>query len=146
MNLFNKSMQRLAAVNDSFLNILVEQSQIRTDVQDLKTLLYSQADLSTINARINSLNDLLRLYSTNQIVSTDSISVSTLPGSPTNIALENIDTSYYKVDYIKATDLYNAQGSIPLNINVPKNKNWLVYVSNNDEVPLTLPNNDKLKN
>ena len=144
MNLFNKSMQRLASVNDSFLNILVEQSQVRSDVQDLKTLLYSQTDLSTINARINSLNDLLRLYSTNQIVSTDSISVTTLPGSPTNIALENIDTSYYKVDYIKTTDLYNAQGSIPMNINVPTNKNWLIYISNNDEVPLTLPNNDKL--
>jgi hypothetical protein len=144
MNLFNKSMQRLASVNDSFLNILVEQSQVRSDVQDLKTLLYSQTDLNTINSRINSLNDLLRLYSTNQIVSTDSISVTTLPGSPANIALENIDTSYYKVDYVKSTDLYNAQGSIPLNINVPKNKNWLVYISNNDEVPLTLPNNDKL--
>jgi hypothetical protein len=144
MNLFNKAMQKLASTNDSFLNILVAQSQLASDVQDLRGLLYSQTDLNTINARITSLNDLLRLYSTNQIVSTDSISVTTLPGSPTNIALESIDPTYYRVDYINTTDLYNAQGVIPLNIDVPTNKNWLVYISNNDEVPFTLPNNDKL--
>ena len=144
MNLFNKAMSSLASTNDSFLNILAAQSQIASDVQDLKGLLYSQTDLSTINARINSLNDLLKLYSTNQIVSTDSIQVTTLPGSPANISLENIDPTYYKVDYINTTDLYNNQGNIPMNIDVPTNKNWLVYVSNNDQVPLTLPNNDKL--
>lgn len=144
MNLFNKAMQKLASTNDSFLNILAAQSQLNSDVQDLRGLLYSQTDLNTINSRISSLNDLLRLYSTNQIVSTDSVKVTTLPGSPANIALENIDPSYYKVDYIKTTDLYNTQGSIPLNIDVPTNKNWLVYISNNDEVPFTLPNNDKL--
>lgn len=144
MNLFNKAMQKLASTNDSFLNILAAQSQLASDIQDLRGLLYSQTDLNTINARITSLNDLLRLYSTNQIVSTDSVKVTTLPGSPTNIALENIDPTYYRVDYIKTTDLYNTQGVIPLNIDVPTNKNWLVYISNNDEVPFTLPNDDKL--
>ena len=144
MNLFNKAMQKLASTNDSFLNILAAQSQLGIDVQDLRGLLYSQTDLNTINSRITSLNDLLRLYSTNQIVSTDSISVTTLPGSPANIALESIDPNYYRVDYIKTTDLYNTQGTIPLNIDVPTNKSWLVYISNNDEVPFTLPNNDKL--
>ena len=144
MNLFNKAMQKLASTNDSFLNILAAQSQLGIDVQDLRGLLYSQTDLNTINSRITSLNDLLRLYSTNQIISTDSINVTTLPGSPANIALESIDPNYYRVDYIKTTDLYNAQGTIPLNIDVPTNKSWLIYISNNDEVPLTLPNNDKL--
>ena len=144
MNLFNKAMQRLASVNDSFLNILTEQNQIRSDVQDLRGLLYSQTDLNVINTRINSLNDLLRLYSTNQIISTDTIKVTALPGSPANIALDSIDPFYNRIDYINTTDLYNAQGNIPLNIDVPTNKNWLVYISNNDEVPFTLPNNDNL--
>jgi hypothetical protein len=144
MNLFNKAMQRLSSVNDSFLNILVEQNQLRADLQDLKSLLYSQTDLNIINSRINSLNDLLRLYATNQIISSDTIRVTTLPGSPPNITLDSTDPLYNKVDYVKTTDLYSATGIIPLSLDVPTNKSWLVYVSNNDEVPFTLPNNDKL--
>jgi hypothetical protein len=144
MNLFNKAMQRLSSVNDSFLNILVEQNQLRADLQDLKSLIYSQSDINIINSRINSLNDLLRLYATNQIVSSDSIDVTTLPGSPPSISLNSIDPLYNKIDYIKTTDLYSATGIIPLSLDVPTNKSWLVYISNNDEVPFTLPNNDKL--
>jgi hypothetical protein len=58
--------------------------------------------------------------------------------------LEYIDKSYKEITKINATDLYNAQGIIPININVPENKNFLVHVVNNDEVELTLPNEDKL--
>ena len=141
MNLFNKAMQKLSSTNDSFLNILSEQSIIRDEINSIRGLIYTQTDLNTINAKIKSLEDLIRLYSTRQLSTSNSIEVVT---SGTNIKLNSIDTNYYRIDQIRATDLYNSQGIIPMNLSVPKNKNFMLQFINNDEISLTLPNNDNL--
>ena len=144
MNLFNQAMSRLASTNDSFLNIIAEQGNVKDEIIALKQLLYTQTDLATINAKISNLEGLLKLYSTMQFVSNDSISVITNPGTPNTVSMFNKETSYNRIDTIKATDLYSSTGIIPLNLSVPTNKNFLLIVDNNDEVDLTLPNNDKL--
>jgi hypothetical protein len=81
------------------------------------------------------------LYSTNQIVSSETIRV--FPNT-NQLSLENVDPSYRKIDFIYTTAMYNQQGIIPINIAVPINKSWLINIVNNDEVPLKLSNNDKL--
>jgi len=144
MNLFNQAMSRLSSTNDSFLNVLSEQGVLKDQINALQQLLYTQTDISTINQKITNLESLLRLYSTNQIVSTDSVRVVTNPGSPASISLFNRETSYTTINNIKTTDLYTATGIIPLNLTVPENKNFLLNIVNNDEVNLTLPNNDRL--
>ncbi len=141
MNLFNKAMQRLASVNDSFLNILADQGIIRDEINAIKGLVYTQTELNTINAKVKSLEDLIRLYSTRQMATSNSVEVIT---SGNSIRLESIDPQYHRVETVKSTDLYNAQGIVPLNISVPKNKSFMIHYLNNDEVPLTLPNNDRL--
>ena len=141
MNLFNKAMQRLASVNDSFLNILADQGIIRDEINAIKGLVYTQTELTTINAKIKSMEDLLRLYSTRQLSTSNSVEVIT---SGTNIRLESIDPQYYRVEQIRSSELYNAQGIIPMNISVPKNKSFLIHFLNNDELPLAMPNNDRL--
>lgn len=144
MNLFNDSMARLASTNDSFLNILAEQSTLRDEIVALKGLLYSQTDLNVINTKIRNLEDLLRLYSSNQLISSSTIQVNEIPGNPPSISLSNIDTEYARIDNINTTDLYNAQGIIPLNITIPTNKSFLINVVNNDNVALDLQQGDKL--
>ena len=137
MNLFNQSMSRLSATNDSFLNLIAEQGTIRDEVTALKGLLYTQTDLSTINSKIQNLENLLRLYSTNQLVSTDTIEVSTVTGTPPTIRLNSVNTSYERVYVYNATDMYNTQGTIPTNLSVPNNRDFLVNFTNNDEVELS---------
>lgn len=144
MNLFNQAMSRLSSTNDSFMNILAEQGDLKDQLNALQQLLYTQTDISTINTKISNLENLLRLYSTNQIVSTDSINVVTNPGTPVSISLYNKETSYTSINNISTTDLYNTSGIIPLNLTVPQNKNFLMNIINNDAVALTLPNNDRL--
>lgn len=144
MNLFNQAMSRLSSTNDSFMNILSEQGVLKDQLNALQQLLYTQTDISTINTKISNLENLLRLYSTNQLVSTDSINVVTNPGTPVSISLFSRETSYTSVNNINTTDLYNTSGIIPLNLTVPENKNFLLNIVNNDQVALTLPNNDKL--
>lgn len=144
MNLFNKAMSKLASTNDSFLNLISEQGTVRDDVRALRSLLYTQTDLATINQKINNLESLLRLYSTNQIKTSDSVKVSTIMGTPPSINLEVINTNYEKIYNYRATDMYNIQGIIPINISVPENRDFLVYFTNDDEVEVQLLNNDKL--
>ena len=141
MNLFNKAMQKLSSTNDSFLNIIAEQGIIADEINSIKGLIYTQTDINTINAKVKSLEDLIRLYSTRQLVASDSIEVVT---SGTSIKLNSTDTNYSRIDQIRSTDLYNAQGIIPMNLSVPKNKSFMIHFINNDEVSLVLPNNDKL--
>jgi hypothetical protein len=141
MNLFNQAMAKLSSTNDSFLNIIAEQGDLRDQVSSVRQLLYTQTDLNTINTKIKSLENLLRLYSTNQIVSNESIEVNNLSN---NITLTNREPAYTRIDSIKTTDLYRTDGIVPLNVSVPTNKNLLIVINNNDEVQLDLPNNDKL--
>lgn len=145
MNLFNDAMRRLASANDNFMAVISENMALKTEVTNIKQLIYTQTDISTINSRINYLNDLLKLYSSNQMVSSDSITVNVNnQTSPPQIYMENIDPAYVSINQINTTDMYNAQGVVPLNISVPQNKNFLIYINNNDEVKLILSNNDNL--
>ena len=137
MNLFNQSMSRLSSTNDSFLNLISQQGEIKDEINSIKGLLYTQTDLSTINNKIQNLETLLRLYSTNQIVTTDTIEVNTLSGTPALISLNAINTTYEKVYVYNATDMYNSQGIIPANLSVPNNRDFLVNFTNNDEVEIT---------
>ena len=144
MNLFNQAMSRLSSTNDSFLNLISEQGAIKEEVDYLKQMFYTQTDLNTINAKISNLENLLRLYSTMQIISNESIGVSNNPGTPTTISLYNRETSYDRIDTIKTTDLYKIDGIIPMNMTVVDNKNFLLVVNNNDNVDINMPNDDRL--
>jgi hypothetical protein len=144
MNLFNNAMTRLASLNDSFDNIVAEQSNLREQINNISGLLYTQTDLNTINAKITNLESLLRLYSTNQIVGSETIDVTTVPGTPPQVSISSIDKNYIRIDNYKSTDFYNSQGIIPNVVSVPVNKDFFINFLNNDEVEFNLPNNDKL--
>lgn len=145
MNLFNEAMRRLSSLNQSFTNILSQQTDLQTELLGLKQLLYSQTDLNLINSKIANLESLIQLYSTQQVISSDTISVEVLDTSPSTIRYNNIDTKYYSIDKFLTTDMYNLSGNIPINVTPPTNKDFLVHIENNDEVDVTLPNSDKLK-
>ena len=144
MTLFNESMKRLSSVNDSFQNIISEHALINQEIMNLKGLLYTQTDINVLNSKISNLETLLRLYSTMQMVDSDSISVSTIPGAPPRLALFNIEPKYQSIVNVNTTTMYNEQGAIPYVIGVPQNKTFLVNVQNDDQVELVLPNEDKL--
>ena len=144
-NIYNEAMRRLSAVNDSFLNILVTQNQLQTDISNMKQLLYSQTDFATINKKIANLETLLRLYSTNQMVDSDSITVELDNTSrPPLIKFNNIDPSYDSIFSVRTSELFNINGAIPYDVKIPTNKSFLIYIENDDLEDFTLPNNDKL--
>lgn len=145
-NLFNAAMKKLSSIGDSFMNIIAEQNILKNDLLNTKQLIYTQTDFSNINRKIQNLEELLNLYQYNQMVSSDTVQVETFTNlnSYPVVRLNSIDPQYYKVENIKSTDLYNESGIVPLSISVPKNKNFLIRVINNDQTIFNLPNNDKL--
>lgn len=144
MNLFNDAMTKLSSINDSFLNIISEQISVNDEISNIKSLLYTQTDINVLNTKIKNLESLLRLYSTSQIISSETISVSSIPGTPPLISLDSIQTEYSRTDVYNTSQLYNAQGIIPLNLPVTQNRSFMIKIVNNDSVSLNLPNNDKL--
>jgi hypothetical protein len=144
MNLFNEAMRRLASINNSFLNIISENQFLRDEIANLKSLLYTQTDINVLNQKITNLEGLLRLYSTNQVVDSESIKVVTIPGNPPGFSLVNVDTQYVTIDTYLTSNMYNSQGIIPINVGVPENKNFMIQILNNDDIQLTLPNQEKL--
>jgi len=145
-NLFNEAMTNLSAINESFLNIVTTQNKVIEDVSNLKQLLYTQTDLQLINSRISNLENLLKLYSTNQISNSDSVGVLLDKSqSPPQILLNTRDTFYNLIYNIPTTLLYNTAGPVQYVINVPDNKNFLVRIINDDVTNFTLPNNQNLE-
>jgi len=145
MDLFNTAMTRLASINDTFLTMVAENIDIKTEIDNIRQLLYTQTELDTINAKIKNLENLLILYKTNQLQTSDTIKVvQQETPSFTVLTLENIDTGYKTITSVKTTDLYTTTGVIPINVSVPENKDFFVKIINNDEVNLTLPNEDRL--
>jgi len=145
MNLFNEAMRRLTSLNESFINIVGQQSGLQSEILDVKKLLYSQTDISIINSKIENLENLLKMYSTQQLISSDTIQVKILDTSPSQLQLNNIDSKYYSISKYLTSDMFNINGAIPVNIDPPNNKDFLIKVENNDAINSTLPNNGKLK-
>lgn len=145
MDKFNQAMSRLAATNDSFINLLSEQILLKQEIQSIKSLIYTQTDINTLNARINNLDLLLRLYSTMQLQTSTTVRVNanTAPGVA-SLTLDVIDTPYTTVNTILTSSMYNTQGSIPIIAAVPENRKFLIQIVNNDSVELSLTGGQKL--
>lgn len=145
MNLYNEAMRRLSSVNDSFLQIIGDHSELQKEVSDVKQLLYTQTDLTTLNNKIKNVEDLLKLYSTQQMVPSDTIEPEVdNSSSPSVLRLNNIDRNYTSITNYKTKQMYNTNGSIPMIITPPRYKNFMVQVINDDDINLTLPNKEKL--
>ena len=144
-NLYNQTMQNLAALNDSFSNIIVEHAQIKTALSNLTQQIYTQPQFNALSQQITNLNNLLTLYKTNQLVTSDTIKVTpvTIGGMPM-IELDSIDPRYYQITTYLTSNMYNTSGAIPVNYSIPTNKDFLINITNNDQTTLTLPNNDVL--
>lgn len=145
MSLFNEAMKRLVVYNDSALNIVSDNQKILTKIDELTQLVYTTTDINTINKQIYQLNELLKLYSTNQIVDTSSIKVvKNNTTTPPQIQLYNIEGRYNEITKIFASKLYDQDGYIPMSVNVPEGKDFLVYIVNDDTVSQELPDNQSL--
>lgn len=135
-DLYNEAMRRYAETNDQFLEIISEFSTLRLQHQNILSLIYSQTDIDSINLRLLNLEDLLQMYSTLQIGSSDSIiPVIDNSVSPPLVRLNSVDPIYGNILSHNTSAMFNgSNGSIiQYSITKPQGKSLAVIINNDDQ-------------
>ena len=74
-DLYNKVMSNYVLLTEQFSTIISEFITMNNDIVKLKSLIYSQTDVSEIKSRLRNMEDLIKLYQTNQFVDSDTIKI-----------------------------------------------------------------------
>lgn len=144
-NHYNEAMTRLSETNDRFMNIFTQFSGMKQDIDGLRQLVYTNTNLNTLNAKIAKIESLVNLYSTNQIVSSDTIQVVTnRQSNPPEIQLVNTDYIYGDIVNVSTKNMYNNGNITPFPINTPINKPLLINIINNDDVDAAISDGSNL--
>ena len=107
-DMYNEMMRRFYQVNENFVNIIQEFVRINLDIQDMKSLIYSQTDIDDLKSRLSNMETLLRLYSTNQFVNSDTAIISVdNSGVYPKLKMNVINVEYDEIQNISLTDVYN---------------------------------------
>jgi hypothetical protein len=140
-SLFNEAMTKMTYATTLMQNLANNVNIFQTQLNNINQLLYTQTNITTINNRIDSLNNLILLYSKNQIGSSDTIAVSLDESvNPPVIKLNATDARFTNIITLNTKSLYDNTNLTAINykVTVPKNKDFNVNIINNDDVELTL--------
>jgi hypothetical protein len=143
-DLYNNLMAQLYESNSMFMKTVSDVSKFKTDIANMKTLLYTQTEMRDVNNRLNSLYKLLNLYRTNQIVDSDSIEVSLNETSnPPTLRLNSKDSRYGSIQQLPVSLLFNNENNtvVDYRISVPSGKDFMVNVINDDTSDTVLDKN-----
>jgi len=107
-DMYNEMMKRLYQVNENFVNIIEEFVRINMDLQDMKSLIYSQTDIDDLKSRMKNMEELLRLYASNQFVDSDTAKISVdNSGIYPKLKFNVVGVEYDEIKNISTTVAYN---------------------------------------
>lgn len=107
-DMYNEMMKRFYQVNENFINIIQEFVRINMDIQEMKSLIYSQTDMDDLKSQMKNMEDLLRLYATNQFVNSDTATISVdYSGTYPKLKFNVINVEYDEIKNISLTTVYN---------------------------------------
>lgn len=107
-DMYNEMMRRFYQVNENFVNIISEFVRINMDLQDMKSLIYSQTDIDDLKSRMKNMEELLRLYSTMQFVDSDTTKISVdSSGIYPKLKMNVVGVEYDEIKNVSITTAYN---------------------------------------
>ena len=107
-DMYNEMMRRYYSVNENFVSIIQEFVRINMDLQDMKSLIYSQTDMDDLKSRMNNIENLLKLYSTNQFIDSDTARISVdYSGTYPKLKFNVIGVEYNDISSVNLSDVYN---------------------------------------
>ena len=74
-DLYNNVMANYGKLNRNFMTIIEQFLSMNQKINDLESILFSQTDLDEIKYKLDSHEELIKLYKTNQVVDSDTIEV-----------------------------------------------------------------------
>jgi len=111
-DMYNEMMSKFYKVNENFINIIQEFVRINMDLREMKSLIYSQTDVDSLKSRMNNMEELLRLYATNQFIDSDTARISTdYSGVYPKLQFNVIGVEYDQIENVSLTEAYNYNSS-----------------------------------
>ena len=107
-DMYNEMMRRFYQVNENFVNIIQEFVRINLDLQEMKSLIYSQTDIDDLKSRMKNMEELLRLFATNQFVDSDTTKISVdYSGIYPKLKMNVVGVQYDEIKNLSTTTIYN---------------------------------------
>jgi len=153
-DLYQNILQSNSKLQESFLTIVSGYSSIQEDLYDLRSMVMSDTDIVRMENQIENLNELLSLYSTMQLESSDTIEVETLyTGSYPTVRLNMIKTLYENLIDLNISSIFeynniNSGSSYIVPISTKNTTRLNIWNENNDfngETKILLGNDLKYK-
>jgi len=106
-DLYQNILNSNAQIQESFLTIVKGYVDIQEELYELRSMVMSDTDIKKMSNRIDSLDELLKLYSTMQMVDSDTISIETeFNGTYPTLKMNAIQTLYENIIDVNITDVY----------------------------------------
>ena len=107
-DMYNDMMSKLYQVNENFVNIIGEFIRINNDIQQMKTIIYSQSDMDELKSKMNNMESLLKLYQTNQLIDSDTAKISVdNSGVYPMLKVNVVGVEYDQILNLSVSDVYN---------------------------------------
>lgn len=135
-DLYQKVLQSNALIQENFMSIICGFTGIHQDLFELRSLIYSQTQIDTINNQIENLNDLLKLYSTFQFVNSTTAEIETdFTATYPTLKVNVLDSEYAEMENVLVTNIfsYNETSSgQSYAINIPNKNRKLININNDN--------------
>lgn len=135
-DLYTNVMSNVGKLNESFINIIDEFIRINSDLNNLKSVIYTQTDMELIKSKLKNLENLLKLYSQSQFVETDTVKIeSKYDGVYPTLGFNVKGVEYEEIKQITSTDIFNYMVSTnsDMIINIPDTSKLLLKITNTDQ-------------
>ena len=133
--IYQNVMTNLAKLNESYINIITSFLTMNTELNNVKSLIYTQTDIDTIKSKLKNMEDLLKLYSKYQFVESDTVSITTnYADTYPTLAFNVKSTEYSSIYNITSSDIFNyyiSNGS-SYKLAVPDSNKMFVNITNDD--------------
>lgn len=134
-DLYNNVMSNVGKLNESFVNIVNQFVRINTEINNVKSLVYSQVDIDMIKNKLKNLEELLRLYSTYQFVDSDTVRIEQdFSGVYPTLGFNVRSVEYEDIISTTTTDIndYIESTQSDYLVEVPETNKLFLKITNND--------------
>jgi len=141
-DLYNKVLSDYVLLTSQFQTIISEFLNLNDRMNKLESLLYSQTDINDIKRRLLNMEDLLKMYETNQFVDSDTVKIDIdYTKNYPALSFNAVNVDYSEIYNLYTTDIANYNiahsgqtgltTSISQMITVPNTGKFLVNIFNN---------------
>ena len=137
-DLYSNVMANVGKLNESFINIIIEFTRINSELNNMKSIIYTQTDINYIKNRLKYLEDLLKLYSQYQFINSETVEI--LPnysGEFPSLSFNVKGVLYETIIKTKTTSIYD-QISVT-------NDDFIVTTPNTNRLFLRITNDNTIE-